>query len=208
MLDGEIVSISAEQYETLHNKWHAKLGAVFMGSLHSSEYMVIRACLLVLTRIVDEFPTRPGLGQRLMDALEPIQLDSYPLQDIRTSAQAYKMLLGKARNEGVWKEEDAAVAQARGEEEKAALAERQKKAEERFEEMQAENEKITKELGPRDREDRRRVPPRAPVESKSRDVRRVSLIFIYTESNGQRRDVVLTSCLFLFFLVPPKPKCH
>ena len=96
VLDSDIVSISAEQYETLYNKWHAKLGAVFMGSLNSSEYMVIRACLLVLTRIVDEFPTRPGLGQRLMDALEPIQQDSYPLQDIKTAAQAYGMLLGNA----------------------------------------------------------------------------------------------------------------
>jgi THO complex subunit 2 len=181
VLDGEVVSISAEQYETLYNKWHAKLGTVFMGSLNSSEYMVIRACLLVLTRIVDEFPTRPGLGQRLMDALEPIQQDSYPLQDIKTAAQAYGMLLGKARNEGVWKEEDAAVAEAREKEEKAALAERQKKAEERFEEMQAENEKITKELGPRDRDDRRRLPPRGSVESRSRDVRRVSLIFLYTK---------------------------
>jgi THO complex subunit 2 len=180
VLDSNIVSISAEQYELLYNKWHAKLGAAFLGSLDSSEYMVIRACLLVLTRIVDQFPTRPGLGQRLMDALEPLQQDSYPLQDIKTTAQAYGMLLGKARNDGVWKEEDAAVAEAREKKEKAALAERQKKAEERFEEMQLENEKISKELGPRERDDRRRGPLRGPVESKSRDVRRVSFIFTYT----------------------------
>ena len=56
MLDGSIVSVSYEQYGSLYNKWHAKLGAVFMGCLSSSEYMYTRACLLVLTQIVECSP--------------------------------------------------------------------------------------------------------------------------------------------------------
>jgi THO complex subunit 2 len=158
--DEEVICISKEQYEKLYNKWHAKLGSVFLGSLKSTEYMVARACLLVLTRIVDAFPTRPGLGQRLLDALTPFDEDSYPLQDIKTAAQAYRMLLLKARDDGVWKEEDAAAAEERAAKEKAALKERQQKAEDRFEEMKLENEKISEEIGDgfRDRDDRRRGP--------------------------------------------------
>lgn len=140
-----------------------------MGSLKSTEYMVARACLLVLTRIVDAFPTRPGLGQMLLDAIKPFEDESYPLQDIKTAAQAYGMLLLKARDDGVWKEEDAAAVEARAEKEKAALRQRQKKAEEQFEEMKAENEKITEEMG--DGFDRRRGGP--PM--RGRDDRRVSL---------------------------------
>ena len=67
------------------------------------------------------FPTRPGLGQQLIDALAPLQDESYPLPDIKTTAQAYGMLLLKGRDGGVWKEEDAAVAEARVKQEKAAL---------------------------------------------------------------------------------------
>lgn len=132
--------------------------------------MVARACLLVLTRIVDAFPTRPGLGQRLLEALKPFEEESYPLQDIKTAAQAYGMLLLKARDVGVWKEEDAAAAEARAKEEKAALRQRQKKAEVQFEEMKLENEKITEEMGDgRGRDDRRRGPVRGSAQTRSRD---------------------------------------
>lgn len=176
--DEEVISISKEQYEKLYNKWHAKLGAVFLGSLQSTEYMVARACLLVLTRIVDAFPTRPGLGQRLLDALSPFDEESYPLQDIKTAAQAYRMLLLKARDDGVWKEEDAAAAEARAAKEKAALKKRQQKAEDRFEEMKLENEKISEEMGDgsRGRDDRRRgQPTRGSAQPpRGRDDRRVS----------------------------------
>lgn len=179
MFGGENVLVSVDQYESLYNKWHAKLGTVLLGSLNSSEYMVARACLLVLMRIVDVFPTRPGLGQRLLHALEPLQDDSYPLQDIKTAAQAYGMLLVKARENGVWKEEDAAVAEARELKEKEALAVRQKKAEEQFEMMKAESEKITAEIGEsgwRGRDDRRRGPARGSFEQRTLDTRRVSCI--------------------------------
>lgn len=159
-------AVSHKDYIMLYNKWHAELGAAVLGGLQSSEYMHTRASLVVLTRIVEVYPTRPGLGQRLIDdALPPLQDDSNPLQDIKTTAQAYGMLIAKARADGVWKEEDAAVAKEREEKEKAALAERKKKAEEQFAEMKRESDKITSELGESDtrgRDDRRRGPGRGP----------------------------------------------
>jgi THO complex subunit 2 len=136
-----------QDYVKLYNKWHATLGAAVIGCMKSSEYMYVRAGLLVLTRIVDVFPTRPGLGQKLMDDLAPLQRDAYPLPDIRTSAQAYTILIEKARMEGVWKEEDKAVAQARADEQRAAVAEQKKKAEQQFTEMKHEGERITEQIG-------------------------------------------------------------
>jgi THO complex subunit 2 len=127
----EPVSISYEDYEVLYNKWHAAIGAVVLGCLKSSEYMHTRNCLIVLTRMVEVYPTRPKLGRQFIKALEPLQSETYPLADIRASAQAYNMQLLRARADGAWKEEDAADVEARMEKEQAAAA-RQKKAQEQM----------------------------------------------------------------------------
>lgn len=156
----EDTSVSYKQYTTLFNKWQKALGNALIGCLQSPEYMHTRACLLVLTRIVEVFPTQPKLGNRLLEVLMPLQDESSSRPDIRASASAYGMMLLKARDEGKWTEEDAAVVKARVEKEKAAAEERKKKIAEQFQEMKRESEKITEEIGPRDgtrdRHDRRR----------------------------------------------------
>lgn len=147
--DGQsrVQATTYDQYKLLYNKWHAAIGASAIGCLDSTEYMHLRACFIILSRLVDAYPTRPKLGQKLLDALAPLQDDDYPLQDIKTAAQAYGTLLVKARSSGVWKEEDAAVAKAREDKKKAAIAERKKKAEEQFAEMKRESEKLSEEIG-------------------------------------------------------------
>jgi THO complex subunit 2 len=57
------------------------------------------------------------------------------------------MQLAKARDEGAWREEDAADVTARQEQEQAAAEARQKKAKEQMADMIRESEKITQELG-------------------------------------------------------------
>ena len=146
--DGNKTSpVSYPKYKILYNRWHAALGKAFLGCLHSSEYIHLRCCFLVLNRIVDEFPTRPGLGQKLLDAMGPLQDDTYPLQDISAAAQSYNSLLTQARGSGVWKEEDASAAMAREKEEKATLLQRKKKAEEQLAEMELENSVMDREHG-------------------------------------------------------------
>ena len=160
----EIVSITYKDFANVYNKWHSSLGAALIGCLQSVEYMHTRAGLLVLTRIVDVFPTRPILGNELQAVLSPLQDESSSRLDIRASASAYGTMLLKARDDGKWVEEDASVAKARVEKEKAAAQERKKKIAEQFQEMKRESEQITEEIGPRDgprdRNDRRRPPPR------------------------------------------------
>jgi len=184
--DGEgTAPVSYPKFKILYNRWHATMGKAFLGCLHSKEYIHLRACFLVLNRIVDEFPTRPVLGQRLLDAMGPMLDEAYPLQDISAAAQSYSVLLSQARSSGVWKEEDASAAKARENDEKAAQLQRKKKAEEQLAEMEIETKAIDKELGDdqRGRRDGGRRDGRGPP----RDDRR--LPFVATSSDTRARDV-------------------
>lgn len=155
----EAKEITKDEFVTLYNSWHASLGAALIGCLQSAEYMHMRSGLSVLTRIVEVFPTRPKLGNKLFEVLKPLQDEASDRPDIRASANAYASMLVRARDDGKWIEEDAAVAQARADKEKAAAEQRKKKLEEQFDELQRDSEKITEEIGPRDRFERRRDGP-------------------------------------------------
>jgi THO complex subunit 2 len=148
--------VSHKDFIELYNKWHSALGNALIGCLTSKEYMHMRTGLVVLTRLVDVFPTRPSVGNKLLKTLEPLQDESTSRPDIRASANAYGMLLLKARDDGKWVEEDEAVAKARAEKEKAAAEQRKKKLERTFQEIERDSEKITAEIGPKDRHDRDR----------------------------------------------------
>lgn len=145
--DGSPNVVSVKEFELLYNRWHRALGDSCLGCLQSTEYIHKRCCLIVLSRMVDVFPTRPQMGNKLLKMLEPLQSESNPLPDIRAAAQAYSTQLVKARDEGVWKEESAADVEARLQKEKAAAIARQAKAEKQMEEMKIESEKITEEIG-------------------------------------------------------------
>jgi THO complex subunit 2 len=161
--------VTSDVYERFYNKWHASIGATSIGALQSKEYMHKRCCLIVLSRMIDVYPTRPKTGNKLLTALEPLQSENNTLADIRAAAQAYSMQLVKARDDGVWKEEDAATVQARQEKEQADAAARQKKAEEQMEEMKRESEKISEEIGEwRGRPGDRRVTPRSYESNENR----------------------------------------
>lgn len=150
------VPISKEGYRKMYNKWHSAIGSTCLGCLQSKEYMHLRNCLVVLSRMVELYPTRPVLANKLLRALEPLQIESNAFSDIRASAQAYNIQLLKARDDGVWKEEDEATVKARLEREEAAAAKRHKKAEEQMEQIKRDTEKITEEIGEWDSRDRSR----------------------------------------------------
>lgn len=148
--DKSTKAVSLKDFVQLYNKWHSSLGAAVVGCLESSEYMHTRTALVVLTRLVDVFPTRPAMGNKLMAVLEPLQDESSSRPDIRASASAYGTMLMKARDEGKWVEEDKAVAQARADKERAAAEERKRNLEKTFQELARDSVKITAEIGPRD----------------------------------------------------------
>lgn len=140
------VGITHEDYKTIYSQWHKKLGSAAIGCLKSSEYMHTRAALIVLSRIVLVFPTQPKTGDQLIKALGPLQNDDEK-PDIRATAKGYVSQLMKARDEGMWKEENIAVTKARQEREKMKAEEKKKKLAMQHEEMKKESEMISKQLG-------------------------------------------------------------
>jgi THO complex subunit 2 len=174
--EGSLYAVSFEQYRLRFEKWHMAIGAAALGCLQSSEYMHTRASLIVLSRIVDVFPTRPNLGNKLFEVLEPLKSEDSNLPDIRSAAQSYFMQLTKARTDGVWKEEDAAVVEARIKAEKEAQQLRKRLAKERFDSMKMESEKINAEIGRGDRFGGRDRQPRDNGRGAAADGRRVSAL--------------------------------
>lgn len=135
-----------DDYKAIYNQWHKKIGTAAIGCLNSSEYMHTRAALIVLSRIVLVFPTQPKIGDKILIALGPLQSDD-DKPDIRATAKGYASQLIKARDEGMWKEENIAVTKARKEREKMKAEEKKKKLAMQHEEMKTESEKISKQLG-------------------------------------------------------------
>ena len=138
--------ITHNDYKTIFSQWHLKLGSAAVGCLKSSEYMHTRSALIVLSRIVLVYPTQPKVGDKFLSMLETLQADeSRP--DIRATAQGYASQLGKARDDGMWKEENIAVTKARQEKEQMLLEERRKKHAQQHEDIRKETEKINREIG-------------------------------------------------------------
>ena len=109
--------------------------------------MHTRAALIVLSRIVLVFPTQPKTGEKILKTLGPLQSDDNERPDIRATAQGYSSQLAKARDEGMWKEENMAVTKARQEREKMKVEERKKKLAKQHEDIKKESEMISRQLG-------------------------------------------------------------
>eukprot|EP00571_Detonula_confervacea_P014189 CAMPEP_0172308820 /NCGR_PEP_ID=MMETSP1058-20130122/9299_1 /TAXON_ID=83371 /ORGANISM="Detonula confervacea, Strain CCMP 353" /LENGTH=1849 /DNA_ID=CAMNT_0013021327 /DNA_START=27 /DNA_END=5573 /DNA_ORIENTATION=+ len=139
--------ITHDDYKAIYSQWHQKIGSAAIGCLKSSEYMHTRAALIVLSRIVLIFPTQPKTGDKILKTLGPLQGDGNERPDIRATAQGYCSQLTKARDEGVWKEENIAVTKARQEREKTKAEERKKKLAQQHEDMKKETEVISRQLG-------------------------------------------------------------
>lgn len=156
-----------EDYKAIYSQWHKKLGSAAIGCLKSSEYMHTRAALIVLSRIVLVFPTQPKTGDQILKALGPLQNDDEK-PDIRATAKGYASQLMKARDEGMWKEENIAVTKARQEREKMKAEEKKKKLAKQHEEMKKESELISKKLGLGDSRDGWRTDRRDGRDDRSR----------------------------------------
>lgn len=129
------------EFVEFYNKWHLAIGNSLLGCLQSDEYIHIRTAIVVLTRVVEVYPTRPHMGEKLIKRLVPLQ-EHKTRPDIKTMANSYAGQLEKARRDGVWKEQDAAKTKEIIEEEKLKAEEKKKDAERRFDAMKKENEQI------------------------------------------------------------------
>ena len=143
--------LTYEEFTVIYNRWHTDLGSAFIGCLKSSEYMHNRTSLIILKRIVRQFPTKSILGVKLLKTLSLLQGQDNEKEDIKVMAQACHSQIVKARDDGVWKEEDSEAAKARIKRETQLQEERKKKYEKQFEEIKENSEKIGQELRSQDR---------------------------------------------------------
>jgi THO complex subunit 2 len=160
--------ITHDDFQVIYTQWHNKIGVSSIGCLASSEYMHTRAALIVLSRIVLVYPTQPKIGDKILKSLASLQSDDNPRPDIRATAQGYYSQLTKARDEGMWKEENIAVTRARQEKEKAKAEERKKNLALQHENMKKESEAITREIGDGGRYGRDRRDDRGRPDDRSR----------------------------------------
>ena len=160
--------ITHDDFKALYTQWHSKIGVSSIGCLASSEYMHTRAALIVLSRIVLVYPTQPKVGDKILNSLSSLQREDNPRPDIRATAQGYCSQLTKARDEGMWKEENIAVTRARQEKEKAKAEERKKNLALQHENMKKESEAITREIGDGGRYGRDRRDDRGRLDDRGR----------------------------------------
>lgn len=160
--------ITHDDFKAIYTQWHSKIGVSSIGCLASSEYMHTRAALIVLSRIVLVYPTQPKVGDKILKSLSSLQSEDNPRPDIRATAQGYHSQLTKARDEGMWKEENIAVTRARQEKEKAKAEERKKNLALQHENMKKETEAITREIGDGDRYGRDRRDDRGRPDDRGR----------------------------------------
>mmetsp|Transcript_4637 Transcript_4637/g.7135 ORF Transcript_4637/g.7135 Transcript_4637/m.7135 type:complete len:1629 (-) Transcript_4637:94-4980(-) len=160
--------ITHDDFKAIYTQWHSKIGVSSIGCLASSEYMHTRAALIVLSRIVLVYPTQPKVGDKILKSLSSLQSEDNPRPDIRATAQGYHSQLTKARDDGMWKEENIAVTRARQEKEKAKAEERKKNLALQHENMKKESEAITREIGDGDRYGRDRRDDRGRPDDRGR----------------------------------------
>jgi THO complex subunit 2 len=186
-------SMTHADFTEVYNKWHAGLGAAFIGCLKSSEYMHTRTALIIMSKMVDFFPTKSTLGEKLLEALAPLQEDSNPMQDIKAMAQGYSSKIIMARDTGRWKEECSKITKAREDKEKKMQQDRKKNAKKQLAEMEKEMANSANQSSDtrQDRKphDRRGAARFTPAQKKSGDVAPQS----HGDRNGERNGRVQDS---------------
>lgn len=184
--------VSHEDYIILYNKWQDTMSTVFIGCLQSTEYIHTRTALILLTKMVDVFPTKSTLGSKLLKTLEPLKSDSNPMQDIKTMALGYSSQISKRNDTGTWMEEDSKTAKARLEKEKIQGEKRKRNAELQMEEAKQDSTTSAKTNAQSDyaRKDERRtglrfVPPPGVASNKEP---RGSLDRRHDQDSNRRND--------------------
>jgi THO complex subunit 2 len=83
------------QFKKMYSKWHKWMEKVYATTLQSEEYMQIRNTLIVLTKVIDVFPSNKSTAVRLLQIVEV--LTNEDREDIKIMAKRYYALLGKQK---------------------------------------------------------------------------------------------------------------
>lgn len=138
--------LNHRQYKLAYAKWHRWMERVYSSALASKEYMPIRNTLVVLSKIIDVFPSHRGTAEKLLEIVNDLTKEDR--EDIKIMAKRYFALLTKRKSSLV---EDRILSNGAGKKTKPSTA---RKPVDRIEELEKDDTKeIPARLTPRNPED-------------------------------------------------------
>lgn len=87
--------LNHRQYKLAYAKWHRWMERVYSSALASKEYMPIRNTLVVLSKIIDVFPSHRGTAEKLLEIVDVLTKEDR--EDIKIMAKRYFALLTKRK---------------------------------------------------------------------------------------------------------------
>ncbi|TDH74164.1 hypothetical protein CCR75_001126 [Bremia lactucae] len=87
--------LAHRQFKAAYSRWHLNLELVYTTALSSGEYMRIRNSLVVLTKLIDVFPTGRGTADVILGIVET--LTNEDREDVKIMAKRYFALLTKRK---------------------------------------------------------------------------------------------------------------
>ena len=99
--------IHKKEFDAVYGKWHDALWKACSAGLKATEYMHIRATLVVLSCVVSCFPRKFEAGKGLLERVAVLRGDAR--DDVKAMANAYHAQLSKAKDGGDWRREDGIV---------------------------------------------------------------------------------------------------
>lgn len=88
--------LAYRQYKLAYAKWHKWMAKVYSATLASGEYMPIRNTLIILTKIIDVFPSSKSTAENMLAIVE--ELTKEDREDIKIMAKRYFALLTKRKS--------------------------------------------------------------------------------------------------------------
>lgn len=88
--------LNHRQYKLAYAKWHRWMERVYSSALASKEYMPIRNTLVVLSKIIDVFPSHRGTAEKLLEIVDVLTKEDR--EDIKIMAKRYFALLTKRKS--------------------------------------------------------------------------------------------------------------
>uniref|UniRef100_K3W895 THO complex subunit 2 n=1 Tax=Globisporangium ultimum (strain ATCC 200006 / CBS 805.95 / DAOM BR144) TaxID=431595 RepID=K3W895_GLOUD len=88
--------LAYRQYKQLYAKWHKWMAKVYSTTLASDDYMPIRNTLVILTKIIDVFPSSKSTAESMLVIVETLTKEER--EDIKIMAKRYFALLMKRKS--------------------------------------------------------------------------------------------------------------
>ena len=96
----ELPSENFQKFTAIYGMWNIRLKNVIKNGIESKEYMIIRSSMVLLSKIIQNFPSRRKVGTAVLDAVEILQKAETGRSDLALMAKSLTTML--KRSAGSW----------------------------------------------------------------------------------------------------------